>query len=340
MGDPTIVRDPASLPPFGTAFGEVMAVASWAGEWTAPRLESVAPLPLHPAAHALHYGSACFEGLKAHRGGDGKVRVFRLDRHARRLAASAERLCLPVPPPGLTTEMTLETVRANRHLVPDHPGSLYIRPTLIGTAPNIGAAGSPSAEAMLFILTSPVGDYFAGGVTPLRIAVETARPRTTPQFGSVKAGANYAMALGVTMEARRHHQAAQVLFAPGGTVQETGASNVLLLSRQRVVTPELDGSFLAGVTRDSLLTLARERGMVVEERKVGSDELWEWARDGEIALAGTAAVLAPVGWLVDDEREVTVGGGEPGPVTLALRGALIDVQLGIEPDRHHWVTVV
>lgn len=335
------VTDPAQLPPFGTAFGEMMSVTRWrSGEWSEPTLEPVEPLALHPGAHVLHYGSACFEGLKAHRGVDDVVRLFRSDRHAARLMGSASRLRLPVPPVEMTQAMMMETVRANLDLVPAPPGSLYLRPTLIGTAPNIGAAGSPSSEAMLYILTSPVGDYFAGGVAPLQIAVETERWRTTPQFGSVKAGANYAMALGPTMEAKERHDVAQVLFAPGGVVQETGASNLLLIGPDRVMTPPPDGSLLEGVTRDSILALAADQGMQVEERAIRLDELLDWASRGEVALAGTAAVLAPVGGLVVDGETVTVGDGQAGAVTLELRQALIERQIAKVPDDRGWTVAV
>lgn len=318
-----------------------MSVARWSGgEWSEPALEPVAPLALHPGSHVLHYGSACFEGLKAHRGVDDVVRLFRPDRHAARLSASARRLCLPVPPAEMTQAMMKETVRANLDLVPHSPGSLYLRPTLIGTAPNIGAAGSPTTEALLYILSSPVGDYFAGGVSPLRIAVETERWRTTPQFGSVKTGANYAMALAATMEARQEYEVAQVLFAPRGMVQETGASNVLLLDDARVVTPPTDGSLLEGVTRDSILTMASDRGMEVEERPITVDEMVAWVERGEVALAGTAAILAPVGTLVVEGRDVTVGDGGAGPATLELREALIERQIAKVPDDHGWTVAV
>lgn len=325
------------LPAFGTVFGESMAVARWAeGGWSRPAIEPVAAIPMHPAAHVLHYGSACFEGLKAHKGIDGQVRVFRLDRHVARMRSSAERLCLPVPSEQMLTEMVVSTVEANLELVPDPPGSLYIRPTLVGTAANIGAAGSPTTESMLFILTSPVGDYFAGGMRPLRIAVEASRPRTTPQFGAVKSGANYAMALGVTMEAREKHGAAQVLFAPGGVVCETGASNILFLSEDRVVTPVFDGTFLEGVTRSSILQLASDDGLAIEERVVTIDDLLTWAPSGEVALAGTAAVLAPVGVFVLEGEEVVVGDGGVGPTTRRLRQTLTDLQAARIPDAHGW----
>ncbi len=335
-------QPPASqASPFGTVFGETMAVARWErGHWSTPALSAVAPIAMHPAAHVLHYGSACFEGLKAHRGADGVVRIFRLDRHVERLRASAERLWLPVPSAEMAKAMIAETVGANGEVIPEPPGSLYVRPTLVGTAANIGAAASPTTEAVFYVLTSPVGDYFAGGMKPLRVAVETRRPRTTPQFGSVKTGANYAMALGVTMEARALHDVAQVVFMPGGVLQETGASNVLLIAEDRIVTPAIDGSFLEGVTRESILTLASDRGMAVEERTVTLDEVVDWCRHGEMALSGTAAVLAPVGTVVVEGEDVTVGDGNVGDNTVMLRQALVDAQLGASDDVHGWTTVV
>lgn len=257
-----------------------MSVATWSrGVWDRPKLRPLEPLSIHPAAHALHYGSACFEGLKAHRGVDGVVRIFRLDSHVRRMQHSAGVLVLPVPSAEMLTDMITEVVRASLDDVPDAPGSLYLRPTLIGTEQNIGAAAHPSSEATLFVLASPVGDYFAGGVRPLALSVETEQPRTTPQFGMVKAGANYAMALGPTMKAADELGVDQILFAPGGQVQETGASNFLLLDAERVITPELTSSFLHGVTRDSVLRIGADLGYRVEERRITVDEVLEWAPD-------------------------------------------------------------
>ncbi|MCU1484898.1 MAG: Branched-chain amino acid aminotransferase [Actinomycetia bacterium] len=329
--------------PFGTLLADHMTVARWrGGMWDAPKLGPLEPLPLHPAAHVLHYGSACFEGLKAHRGVDGVVRIFRLDRHVRRLQQSAEVLVLPVPPTELVTEMIVEVVRASLADVPDAPGSLYLRPTLIGTEENIGAAAHPSNEAMLYVLASPVGDYFAGGIRPLALGIETGQPRTTPQFGKVKAGANYAMALGPTRAAADQLGVDQLLFAPGGDVQETGASNFLLLDAERVVTPALTESFLHGVTRDSVLRLAADLGYRVEERAVTVDEVLAWAGrpDAEAALSGTAAVMAGVGHLVHEGRRLTVGTGEVGPHTSALRQALTEVHAAQRPDPHGWLTPV
>lgn len=326
---------------FGTVMAPQMAVAATRdGVFEPARLVPTGPLELHPAAHALHYGSACFEGLKAHPGVDGKVRLFRADRHAERLRGSAELLSLPVPPSELLVQALRDVVAANLDVVPAAPGALYLRPVLLGVDPNIGAAGAPSAEALLYVIASPVGDYFRGDGRGVTLAVETELPRTTPQFGQVKSGANYAMALGVTRRARAEHGADQVLFAPGGDVQETGAANFVLIDDHRVVTRALDGSFLHGVTRDSLLTLARDLGYEVEERAISVDEVLAWAEQGEAALAGTAAVLAPVGALVHGDRRVVFGDGGMGPNTARLREALLDIQRGGAADPHGWTQPV
>ncbi len=328
----------ATFAPFGTAFASQMPVAYahdgvFTGEF---EVEPVAPFQLHPSTHVLHYGSACFEGLKAHRGSDGVVRLFRARDHARRFADSAAALCLPIPEPDFGLALMHAAVSANRDEVPAPPGALYLRPTLIGLDPNIGAAGTPSMSALLYVLCSPVGDYFTGGHA-LTLAVETQLPRSTPQFGRVKTGANYAMALGITMRAREQG-ADQVLFAPGGDVQETGASNFLLVDEDRIVTKALDNSFLHGVTRDSVLTLARSLGFTVEERDIDVAELPTWT--GEMALVGTAAVLSGVGALLLDGQRHEVGGGVAGPVTQRLRDALVAIQRAEAPDEWGWTEPV
>lgn len=324
---------------FGTVAAPVMAVAEAVdGTFGPARVGPLEPFTLHPFAHALHYASTCFEGLKAHRGADGVVRLFRADRHAARMRRTAALMSLPVPSEELLLGMIRDVVAANLDVVPPAPAALYVRPLLFGTEPNIGAAASPSGTATLAVLASPVGDYFAGGVRPLTLLLETEAPRTTPQFGEVKAGANYAMALGLTLRARGELGCDQVLFAPGGRVQETGASNFLLLAEDRIVTPALDATFLHGVTRDSVLTLARDRGLAVEERPVDVDELLAW--DDEAALSGTAATLSGVGALLHDGVRRPIGTGEVGPVTLALREGLMAVQRGEAEDVHGWTSVV
>ncbi|MGF1599036.1 MAG: branched-chain-amino-acid transaminase [Acidimicrobiales bacterium] len=295
---------------------------------------------LHPGTHVFHYASACFEGLKAHRQIDGSLAIFRLDDHVARMLQSIERLSMPAPEGSLLRTMIIDAVEANASFTPDPPGSLYIRPTLIGTLLNIGAAAAPSNTAILYVINSPVGDYFAGGIRPLSIYVETTIPRTTPQFGAVKSGANYVMALGPTLEAKAKYGADQVLFATGGDLTETGASNFFLVDEERLITRNLDESFLHGVTRASVITIAAEMGYEVEERHVPLDELRSWVVEGEAFLSGTAAVLAPVGTITIAGETLQVGDGQPGPNTIRFRDALTDIQLGKAPDTHGWLTKV
>jgi branched-chain amino acid aminotransferase len=329
---------PAKNAPFGSVLSAQMAVAWYRdGVWSPAQIQDTAPLSLHPALHALHYGSSCFEGFKAYRHADGSMHVFRLDRHVARLQQSARALVLPVPDADQLSTMVLTLIDRVRADVPEAPGALYLRPLLFGTMPNIGAAATPSTEACLLVLASPVWDYFAGGMKPLKILVEEHAQRCAPHLGVVKTGGNYAAAMGPTLAAKKAYGVDQVLFCPGGEVQETGAANFLLLAEGRVLTRSLDSTFLHGVTRDSLLTIARDLGYAVEERVFRVPEMIEWVRIGEAALSGTAAVLAGVGTLVRDGREIGVGDGQVGPQTCRLRAALVAIQQGVAPDRYGWL---
>jgi branched-chain amino acid aminotransferase len=324
-------------PPFGTVLADQMSVASYRdGQWSVPGLRPVGPIELSPAAHVLHYASTCFEGFKAYRWKDGTVNVFRMDRHIERMRQSARALVLPEPPVALLADMITSVIDRSRAQVPEAPGALYMRPLLFGTVANIGAAATPSSEASLIVLASPVWDYFAQGMKPLRIFVEEDKSRTASHLGMVKTGGNYAAAMGPTLAARKQFNADQVLFCTGGQVQETGAANFLLIRPGRILTRSLDSTFLHGVTRDSLLTLAREQGIAVDERPFTVDEMLEWVRDGEAALSGTAAVLAGVGTLIRRGQDYVVGTGEVGPETRRLRAALVAIQQGEAPDRRGW----
>jgi branched-chain amino acid aminotransferase len=330
---------PQPRPAFGTVLARTMTVATFQdGKWGSHEVRPTGPIELHPAAHVLHYSSTCFEGFKAYRWADGSLNVFRMDRHIERLRQSARALVLPEPDAGQVAEMIRAAVRDNRDIVPEAPGALYLRPILFGTTANIGAAATPADEATLIVLASPVWDYFAGGMKPLRILVDDVNSRSSNQTGSVKTGGNYAAALGPTLEARRRHKADQVLFCPGGSVQETGAANFVLIKKDRLLTRSLDATFLHGVTRDSLIRLAGDSGYKVEERVFDVPEMLEWVRDGEAALSGTAAVLAGIGTLIHRDREHRVGNGEVGPLTRALRERLISVQRGEIADRYGWIT--
>ncbi len=339
---PVEIGDPFTAP-FGSLFGDQITIAKReaGGEYEySGSAEQMENFSMHPATHALHYGSTCFEGLKAFRQQDGSLAIFRLDDHAARMTKTVAQLYMAVPDTELVKTMIIDAVEANAAYAPDSPGSLYIRPTLIGTQINIGAAATPSDSSMLFVFCSPVGDYFAGGVRPLTIHVETETPRTTPQFGRAKAGANYAMALGPTLDAKAAHGADQVLFASEGDITETGAANFFLVDDDRLITRELDDSFLHGVTRSSVLAIGADLGYRIEERHISLEELAEHAGRGEAFLSGTAAVIAPVGTLKLHGETVSVGDGQPGANTLKLRQALTDIQIGAAPDAHGWLTPV
>jgi branched-chain amino acid aminotransferase len=325
-------------PPFGSLLTSHMAAASYRdGEWSAAEIKPVGPIELSPAAHVLHYASTCFEGFKAFRRADGSVHIFRMDRHIERMRQSARLLVLPEPNPVQLAEMVRAVIARCRDAVPEAPGALYLRPILFGTTANIGAAATPAADASLLVLASPVWDYFAGGMKPLRILVDDEHTRSAAQMGMVKTGGNYAAAMGPTLAARAKYQVDQVLFCPGGEVQETGAANFLLLRDGEMLTRGLDSTFLHGVTRDSLITLARDNGYAVAERVFDVREMLEWVSAGEAALSGTAAVLAGVGTLIHRDSEYRVGSGEVGPLTRALRAQLVAIQQGEAPDRHGWL---
>jgi len=318
-----------------------MAVATFhEGHWSAAEIKPVGPIEISPAAHVLHYASTCFEGFKAFRRADGSIHVFRMDRHIARMQQSARRLVLPEPDAAQLKDMVRAVIDRCREAVPEAPGALYLRPLLFGTTANIGAAATPSADASLLVLASPVWDYFAGGMKALRILVDDQNTRSAAQMGMVKTGGNYAAAIGPTLAARAEYQVDQVLFCPGGEVQETGAANFLLVRAGELLTRQLDSTFLHGVTRDSLLTLARDQGYAVSERILDVAEMLEWVKTGEAALSGTAAVLAGVGTLIYRGAEHRVGNGEVGPVTRALRAQLVAIQQGEAPDTHGWLEAV
>ena len=328
-------------PPFGSVLTSHMAVASFqGGKWSASEIKPVGPIELSPAAHVLHYSSTCFEGFKAFRRADGSIHVFRMEKHIARMRQSARLLVLPEPDAAQLAGMVRAVIDRCREAVPEAPGALYLRPILFGTTANIGAAATPSTDATLLVLASPVWDYFAGGMKPLRILVDDEHTRSTEQMGMVKTGGNYAAAMGPTLAARAKYQVDQVLFCPGGEVQETGAANFLLLRQGELLTRSLDSTFLHGVTRDSLLTLARDNGYAVSERVFNVKEMLQWAQTGEATLSGTAAVLAGVGTLIHHGEEHRVGTGEVGPLTRSLRAQLIAIQQGDAPDIHRWLEKV
>jgi len=328
---------------FGTQFVPEMALATFDGQqWSTPSVVPSDSITLHPGAHVLHYASTCFEGLKAFRHADGSHHIFRMDQNIERMIQSSRLLSLPDVDGPMLKGMILDLVARHRDEIPAPPGTMYLRPTHMGTEAAIGKAAAPSNESMLYVLASPVGDYFAGGDATLRVLIDEVGMRCAPHMGMVKSGGNYASALQVLNRARTEYKADQVLFCPDGDVQETAAANFILIDGNELITKPLDSSFLHGVTRDSILTLAADMGMTVSERNLTVAELIERSAnaDAEAALSGTAAVLTPVGTLIYNGNEHTVGTGKPGTKTKQLRKALNDIQFGEAQDRHGWLTRV
>lgn len=328
---------------FGSLFMPEMAISWFDGDsWSEAEIVASDSIQLHPGAHVLHYASTCFEGLKAFRHQDGSVKLFRMDRNLARFAQSSQLLALPEIDVAATEKMIVDIVGRFASEVPQPPGSMYVRPTHFGTEAAIGKAAAPSLTSCQYVLLSPVGDYFAGGDKALRLLVDDGGMRCAPHNGMIKSGGNYASALQPIMKARAESNADQVLFAPDGFVQETGAANFLLIDGDEIITKALDESFLHGVTRDSILTIARDLGMTVSERELSVDELLERAaKPGcEAALSGTAAVLAPVGTLIYQGKEVKVGNGGVGETTVKLRSTLNDIQWGKAEDTRGWLTSI
>ncbi|MBD5771494.1 branched-chain amino acid aminotransferase [Marinomonas colpomeniae] len=328
---------------FGSVFMPKMALATFENnQWSEASLVSSDSIQMHPGAHVLHYSSTCFEGLKAFRHEDGSVHVFRMDQNIKRLAQSSRLLSLPIIDEEQVKKMIIDSVAEFASEVPVPPGSMYVRPTHIGTEANVGKAAGATATSMMYILLSPVGDYFTGGAQALRLLLDETGMRCAPHMGMIKSGGNYASALGPISKAKVELQADQILFCPNGDVQETGAANFLLIDGNEIITKGLDTSFLHGVTRSSILTLAADLGMTVTERDLTVAELLERAAKPEVeaVLSGTAAVLTSVGTFIHNEKEYKVGTGEPGPIADKLRLALNNIQWGKAEDKHNWLTKV
>ena len=332
---------------FGRSFTDHMAIVDWeeGRGWFDPRVVPYGPLVLDPAAAVLHYGQEMFDGLKAFRGADGQVRCFRLDRHCRRMHDGGERLCIPAIDQPLMRDAILELVRADRDWVPAAAGTaLYIRPTIVATEAFLGVR--PAKRFTFFVIASPVGAYSGEVFSPVRILVEDKYVRAaTGGLGGVKAGANYIASLRAAEDAKARGYA-QVLWTDAHEhtyLEEVGTMNVVVRIGDEFITPPLEGSILAGVTRDSVITLLRDWGLVVNERPLGMEELITAHRAGtlrEVFGCGTAAVITPVGVLGWKGEDITIGDGEPGETARRLYDAITAIQYAREPDRHGWMTAV
>lgn len=335
--------DPTALG-FGGLFTERMLMADWDGRrgWHNARIVPYGPLVLDPAAKVFHYAQEVFEGLKAYRWADGGVVLFRPGMNAARFNRSAARLALPEVPEELFLRGIDRLVGLERAWIPTAPEtSLYVRPTLIAVEPALGV--KPSEQCLFFVILSPVGAYYAAGFNPVRILVEDYYVRAVPGgTGATKSGGNYAASLlaGRKAKERGFDQVLWLDALQRRYVEEVGAMNIFFVVDGTLVTPPLTDSFLAGVTRDSVLELSSTLGIAVEERPIDIDELIAGTRSGRVSEAfgtGTAAVVSPVGVLGYRDETVTVGNGGVGPLTRRIYDTLTGIQYGRIPDRFGWV---
>ena len=333
---------------FGTVFTDHLFVMDFQEEkgWYDPRIEPYGPLSLDPAAAVLHYAQAVFDGLKAFRGRDGRVRLFRPQKHLERLNHSARRLCIPPLDPEQALRALVELVGLERDWVPSTLGtSLYVRPTIIANEAFLGVR--PAKSYLYYVILSPVGAYYPEGMNPVRILVVDTYVRAVEGgVGGAKTGVNYAASLYAAEEAK-HAGFTQVLWLDGRErkyIDEVGTMNIMLKISDEVITPPLSqGTILPGVTRDSALTLMREWGLRVSERAISIDEVARAARDGslrEVWGTGTAAVISPVGELAYAGERIVINGGKIGELTQKLYDAIVGIQYATAPDTHGWTVPV
>ncbi|WP_225799282.1 branched-chain amino acid aminotransferase [Streptomyces sp. NK15101] len=364
MTTPTIELKPSSSPlsaaereailakpGFGRHFTDHMVTIRWTEGrgWHDAQLVPYGPLSLDPATNVLHYAQEIFEGLKAYRRPDGSVATFRPDANARRFQASARRLGMPELPIETFVEACDVLVRQDEAWVPAHGGedSLYLRPFMIAT--EVGLGVRPANEYLFVVIASPAGPYFPGGVKPVSIWASEDRVRAVPGgVGDAKTGGNYAASLLAQAEAAAKgcDQVCYLDAVEHKWVEELGGMNLYFVyggasgEKPKIVTPTLTGSLLAGITRDSLLQVARDLGYESEEARVSIDQWQADTENGtltEVFACGTAAVITPVGLVKSARGEWQQSGGEPGEVTMKLREALLAIQTGKAEDTHGWM---
>ena len=335
-------------PGFGRIFTDHMVVVPYhEGQgWGPGVLKAYGPLAMDPAASVLHYGQAIFEGFKAFKQQDGSVACFRPDANARRFNVSARRLAMPDLPEELFLAAAQALITQDQAWVPGAVGeSLYMRPLMIGTEAALGV--KPSNEYLFILLASPSGAYFPAGVKPVTVWISEDYVRAAPGgTGFAKCAGNYAASL-VAQHQAKGEGCDQVVWLDAihrEYIEEMGGMNLFFVYQENgetvVVTPELTGSLLPGITRDSLLTLAREQGFRAEERRISVSD-WRTAiaegRMTEAFACGTAAVITPVGEVKSARGGWTINGGQTGPVAAKLRQILLDLQHGLAPDTHGWM---
>lgn len=332
---------------FGKIFTDHMLTVDYTREkgWHNAEIKPFGLLSIHPASTVLHYGSEIFEGLKAYRCADGSVQLFRPIENARRLNSSAERLGLPQIDENECVELIKKLVEIDQDWVPHNEGtSLYIRPFMFGNDETLGVHSIHAAKFV--VILSPVGAYYAEGLNPVRICIETADVRAVRGgTGYAKCGGNYAASVraGEKAEVKGY---SQVLWLDGVErkyIEEVGAMNVMFKINGEVVTPKLTGSILPGITRKSSLELMRDWGMNVSERLLSVDELISAVKNGNLEEAwgtGTAAVVSPIGYLFIDGVEYKINDNKIGPTTRKLYDELTAIQWGKKPDTKGWIVKI
>lgn len=340
-------RDAAiANPGFGTVFTDHMASIDWSDGrgWHSATIGPREKLSLDPATAVLHYAQEIFEGLKAYKLADGSMALFRPEENARRFNASARRLAMPEMPEKLFIEAIREVVLTDRDWFPQvEGGSLYIRPFMFASEAFLGVR--PAKEYKFLVIASAAGNYFKSGAPAVSIWVSADYTRAAPGgTGAAKCGGNYAASLVPQAEAMAHGHD-QVVFLDAAEhkwIEELGGMNLFFVFDDgRIVTPPLTGTILPGITRDSLITLAREEGLEVAEKRYSLDQWREDAGSGKLVetfACGTAAVVTPVGRVAGNDGEFTIGSGGPGQLTTKLRERLVAIQRGTAEDRHGWVT--
>ena len=335
-----------SNPTFGTHFTDHQVVVVWEKDkgWHSHQVIPYGPILMDPSAAVLHYGQEIFEGIKAYRHKDGSIWTFRPEMNAKRLQKSAHRMALPELPIETFVESLRQLIAVDGAWVPTQDGekTLYFRPFEIAAENFLGVRAAHRAEYR--VIASPVGPYFTGGIKPVSIwiALDSARAGKHGT-GEAKTGGNYAASL-LAQNEGYENGCSQVVFldAESATyIEELGGMNLFFVFKDgSVVTPALDGTILHGITRDSVITLLKDRGHKVDERKFSLDELRNAAKSGdlvEVFACGTAAVVTPVGLLKSRKEEIEIGGGEPGALTVSIREELTSIQYGNLPDKHGWL---
>ena len=332
-------------PGFGRVFTDHMVTIRYSAAkgWHDARIAARAPLTLDPSTSVLHYAQEIFEGLKAYRLADGSIALFRPDANARRFRHSARRMAMAELPEELFLESIRQLVRADAAWIPDGPeGALYLRPFMIANEAFLGV--KPSADYLYMVIASSVGAYWKGGARPISIWVSRDYSRAAPGgTGDAKCGGNYAASLAAQSEAIRQG-CDQVVFLDAVErrwVEELGGMNVFFVFDDgSLATPPLTGTILAGITRDSILTIARDAGLTVREAPYAIDQWRADATTGRLTEAfacGTAAVVTPIGSVADREGAFQIGGGGTGQTTQRMLDTLTAIQRGRIADSHGWL---